>query len=89
MEILRCRGICKKFGGVQALSKVSMGFPEGEITGIIGTNGAGKTTLFNLLSGFLKPDGGTPPTGWQCWGSAARFSPHGSFNNTHSYKMFL
>ncbi len=58
MEILRCRGICKKFGGVQALSKVSMGFPEGEITGIIGTNGAGKTTLFNLLSGFLKPDGG-------------------------------
>ena len=58
MEILRCRGICKKFGGVQALAQVSMGFPEGEITGIIGTNGAGKTTLFNLLSGFLKPDGG-------------------------------
>jgi branched-chain amino acid transport system ATP-binding protein len=49
----------RTFGGLRAVSHVSIDVKAGEILGIIGPNGAGKTTLFNLLSGFLKPTTGT------------------------------
>ncbi len=51
--------VSKKFGGLQALKKVSIGVRGNEIVGIIGPNGAGKTTLFNIVTGFLKPDEGS------------------------------
>ena len=41
------------FGGVRALSDVSISFPAGKIVGIIGPNGAGKTTLLNSICGML------------------------------------
>jgi len=41
----------KSYGGVHALSDVTIDFPKGSITGIVGPNGAGKTTLLNVLSG--------------------------------------
>lgn len=41
----------KSYGGVHALSDVTIDFPQGSITGIVGPNGAGKTTLLNVLSG--------------------------------------
>ena len=47
------------FGGVQALSGVSLQVGPNEIVGILGPNGAGKTTLFNCVSGFYSPDRGT------------------------------
>jgi ABC-type branched-subunit amino acid transport system ATPase component/ABC-type branched-subunit amino acid transport system permease subunit len=46
------------FGGVIALSDVSLEAKAGAITGLIGPNGAGKTTLFNVCSGLIDPAAG-------------------------------
>jgi len=56
--LLELRGLSKRFGGLQAVSGLSLAMAEGEILGLIGPNGAGKTTVFNLVSGFLRPDSG-------------------------------
>ncbi len=56
--LLEVRGVSKAFIGLQALSDVGFDVREREILGVIGPNGAGKTTLFNVLNGFLVPDGG-------------------------------
>jgi branched-chain amino acid transport system ATP-binding protein len=47
-----------RFGGVTPIDKMTVTFPNGTC-GLIGPNGAGKTTFFNVLSGFVKPVGGT------------------------------
>jgi ABC-type branched-subunit amino acid transport system ATPase component/ABC-type branched-subunit amino acid transport system permease subunit len=56
--ILEVRNLSRSFGGLKAVQNVSFKLHKNEILGIIGPNGAGKTTLFNLLNGFLRPDGG-------------------------------
>jgi branched-chain amino acid transport system ATP-binding protein len=55
---LELREVSRSFGGVQAVSGVSLGVPRGELLSIIGPNGAGKTTLLNMISGFYHPDRG-------------------------------
>lgn len=56
--ILSVKNVCKKFGGLKALDRVSLEVEENSITGLIGPNGSGKTTLFNLISGFYTRDSG-------------------------------
>ena len=56
---LELRELRKSFGGLPAVSGVSLRVEPGERRLIIGPNGAGKTTLFNLITGDLRPDGGT------------------------------
>ncbi|MDP1610539.1 MAG: ABC transporter ATP-binding protein [Sulfuritalea sp.] len=53
--ILRTRGLTKQFGGLVAVSDVSLDLHLGEVHVVIGPNGAGKSTLTNLLSGDLAP----------------------------------
>ena len=50
--------VSKAFGGVQAVSRVSLDVRQGEILSVIGPNGAGKTTLLNMISAFYHPDTG-------------------------------
>ncbi|MGH7389472.1 MAG: ATP-binding cassette domain-containing protein [Candidatus Rokuibacteriota bacterium] len=59
-----------QFGGLVAVSRVSLRLARGEVTAVIGPNGAGKTTMFNMISGLLTPTAGrvaflgTDITGW-------------------------
>lgn len=69
--ILNAEHITQRFGGLVALSDISMEVCSGEIVGIIGPNGAGKTTLFNVITGIYTPTEGTVSllgqnvTGWK------------------------
>ncbi len=55
---LDIREVSRSFGGVQAVTRVSLEVPRGELLSVIGPNGAGKTTLLNMISGFYHPDRG-------------------------------
>ncbi len=56
--LLTLRGVCKSFGGVQAVSQITFEVGAGESVGLVGPNGAGKTTLFNCVCGQLRPESG-------------------------------
>jgi len=56
--IVEMKGVCKNFGGVQALKSVDLELRHGEIMGIVGDNGAGKSTLMKILSGAYQADEG-------------------------------
>ena len=57
--LLRARGVTRRFGGLAAVSEVSLDLAEGEIHAVIGTNGAGKSTLINVLAGEIAITGGS------------------------------
>jgi len=69
--MIKIENITVNFGGVKALSGVSLTFPDNIKVGIIGTNGAGKTTLLNVITGNIIPQSGkvyynsTDITGWE------------------------
>ena len=58
MELLHVEKVSKVFGGLSAVTDVSMTLNSGELVGLIGPNGAGKTTFFNLLTGVYVPTEG-------------------------------
>lgn len=57
--LMEVDSISLAFGGLKALSDVSLSFQDGAINAIIGPNGAGKTTLLNAISGFYSPQEGS------------------------------
>ncbi len=56
---LEIKGLTKNFGGLRAVNDVAFSMERDQILGLIGPNGAGKTTLLRLMTGILKPDGGS------------------------------
>ena len=56
--LLEVSRLSKRFGGLQAVDRLSFTVNEGEILGLIGPNGAGKSTVFNLINGVYPPDSG-------------------------------
>ena len=59
MPILTLQNLQKRYGALVVTEDLSFAVESGEILGILGPNGAGKTTLFNLITGTVRPDGGT------------------------------
>jgi branched-chain amino acid transport system permease protein len=55
---LDVQGVTVRYGGLLALSDVSIVVPRASIVGLVGPNGAGKTTLFHVVSGLLRPEQG-------------------------------
>jgi branched-chain amino acid transport system ATP-binding protein len=56
---LEIEAVHKGFGGLSAITDVSLSMGREEVLGLIGPNGAGKTTLLRLITAILKPDSGT------------------------------
>ncbi|MBX6396170.1 MAG: ABC transporter ATP-binding protein [Alicyclobacillaceae bacterium] len=73
MPLLEMDRVTCIFGGLRAVSEVSLQIEEGELVGLIGPNGAGKTTIFNLLTGVYVPSegqirfNGRSIAGWAPW----------------------
>jgi branched-chain amino acid transport system ATP-binding protein len=71
MTALAIEALSKTFGGVEALSQLTMRVAPGQVTGLIGPNGAGKTTVINLITGVFAPSAGRimlgadDITGWE------------------------
>lgn len=58
-EVLAIKDLTIQFGGLTAVSELTLSIPECSIFGIIGPNGAGKTTVFNMLTGVYVPTSGS------------------------------
>jgi branched-chain amino acid transport system ATP-binding protein len=58
-DLLTIERVSLAFGGIAALTEVSVAVAAGRVAAVIGPNGAGKTSLFNVISGFYRPNAGT------------------------------
>ena len=58
-ELLNATAITKRYGGITALSRADFSARSGEVHALLGENGAGKSTFIQILSGAVRPDGGT------------------------------
>jgi ABC-type sugar transport system ATPase subunit len=56
--LLSLRDVDKNFGAVQALTKVNLDVPAGQVTALVGDNGAGKSVTIKTIAGIFAPDGG-------------------------------
>ena len=71
--ILQLDAVTIRFGGLTAVSELSLSIGGDELVGLIGPNGAGKTTAFNLITGVYQPTSGSIQFGTQATGG---LKPH-------------
>jgi branched-chain amino acid transport system ATP-binding protein len=89
--VVEARNVTVRFGGLVALSDVSVAVPPASIIGLVGPNGAGKTTLFGVLSGLLRPQEGDVYVAGQRvtrW-SPSRRARHGLARTFQQLELFL
>jgi branched-chain amino acid transport system ATP-binding protein len=72
-SLLQLENVTIRFGGLTAVSELSLSIGSDELIGLIGPNGAGKTTAFNLVTGVYQPTGGTIQFAGR---ATARLKPH-------------
>lgn len=90
MAVLHVSKLRKLYGGLVAVSDVDLAAESGEIRAVIGPNGAGKSTLFDLISGWVRPDGGgvefqgRDVTGWPAY-RLARIGLGRSFQRSNPF----
>lgn len=58
-EMIKLRGLTKRFGQITAVDNVDITVETGEVLGLLGPNGAGKSTTMKMVAGFLEPTAGT------------------------------
>ncbi|MEV0159310.1 ABC transporter ATP-binding protein [Nonomuraea fuscirosea] len=58
-DAVRTHGLFKRYGQQIAVAEVDLVVPAGSFAGLVGPNGAGKTTTLSMITGLLRPDGGT------------------------------
>ncbi|WFA07965.1 ABC transporter ATP-binding protein [Tissierella sp. Yu-01] len=76
MSVLKVSNLSKSFGGIKAVTDVTLNVEKGEIIGLIGPNGAGKTTFFNLLTGIYQPTSGNIEYDLKSTITSKDFKPH-------------
>lgn len=59
MEVIELNGLTKNFGDLTAVNNISFSVEKGQLFGLLGPNGSGKTTMIKMLTGQIKPTGGT------------------------------
>ena len=69
---LRCEGLVKRYGSVQAVNGLEFSVQRGECFGLLGPNGAGKTTSMEILEGLTAPDAGIVEVLGRSWSAAQR-----------------
>jgi branched-chain amino acid transport system ATP-binding protein len=100
MDLLVLNEISKRFGGVNALDRLSFSVAENQVLGIIGLNGSGKTTAVNVITGFVKPESGKiwfkgheitgfPPHRIAALGIARTFQTVRPFHNLPAFKNLI
>ncbi|NIN65234.1 MAG: ATP-binding cassette domain-containing protein, partial [Anaerolineae bacterium] len=70
-----CTNLSKAFGPVQAVHRLDLAVPRGQILAILGPSGCGKTTLLRLIAGFEWPDEGTISINGEIVANPATFVP--------------
>ena len=71
--MISVQNLSKRFGGLQAVDRISFEVAQGELFGFLGPNGAGKTTTISMISGLLRPDEGNVTIGeYDLWNSPQR-----------------
>jgi branched-chain amino acid transport system ATP-binding protein len=90
VPVLTADGVSVRYGGLQALTDVSLTVAPGEAIGIIGPNGAGKSTFLEVLSGFRKPTAGRISLGGRVLpaGRAHRFARAGVVRAWQATRLF-
>jgi ABC-2 type transport system ATP-binding protein len=94
MMAVNLESVTKTYGSQIALDSLTLGLPEGQVTGVLGPNGAGKSTLLKVIVGLVKPDAGSitvlgSKPGWQINEQIAFLSDQCRWYGSHTVRQAI